>query len=86
MFDLSDFLCLKIHFPIRNGPWYINNCNDTVFSILIFQHSQMRTDCDVRDFLTMETELPKANNTVTLSSAGVKRMFKSVGEVVLYFT
>ncbi|GMT30979.1 hypothetical protein PFISCL1PPCAC_22276, partial [Pristionchus fissidentatus] len=43
-------------------------------------HSALRADCDVRDFLTMEVELPKATNTSTLSSAGMKRMFKSVGE------
>ncbi|CAJ0930327.1 unnamed protein product, partial [Mesorhabditis belari] len=46
----------------------------------IGQHQKMRTDCDVRDFLTMEAELPKASNTVALSSAGVKRLMKSVGE------
>ncbi|KHJ96444.1 PX domain protein [Oesophagostomum dentatum] len=47
----------------------------------IIQHPRLRVDCDVRDFLTMETELPRASQTATLSGAGVKRMIKSVGEV-----
>ncbi|GMT01635.1 hypothetical protein PENTCL1PPCAC_23809, partial [Pristionchus entomophagus] len=46
----------------------------------VVAHGALRSDCDVRDFLTMEVELPKATNTSTLSSAGMKRMFKSVGE------
>ncbi|KAF8366363.1 snx-1 [Pristionchus pacificus] len=46
----------------------------------IVAHGALRSDCDVRDFLTMEVELPKATSTSTLSSAGMKRMFKSVGE------
>ncbi|VDO91697.1 unnamed protein product [Heligmosomoides polygyrus] len=47
----------------------------------VVQHPRLRTDCDVRDFLTMEAELPRASQTSTLSGAGVKRIFKSVGEV-----
>ncbi|EPB66235.1 PX domain protein [Ancylostoma ceylanicum] len=47
----------------------------------VVQHPRLRVDCDVRDFLTMEAELPRASQTATLSGAGVKRMFKSVGEV-----
>ncbi|CAJ0593957.1 unnamed protein product [Cylicocyclus nassatus] len=44
----------------------------------IIQHPRLRIDCDVRDFLTMETELPRASQTAALSGAGVKRIFKSV--------
>uniref|UniRef100_A0A7I4Y095 PX domain-containing protein n=2 Tax=Haemonchus contortus TaxID=6289 RepID=A0A7I4Y095_HAECO len=47
----------------------------------VIQHPRLRVDCDVRDFLTMEAELPRASQTSTLSGAGVKRIFKSVGEV-----
>ncbi|CAB3399658.1 unnamed protein product [Caenorhabditis bovis] len=47
----------------------------------LVQHPRIRTDCDVRDFLTLETELPKAVQTSTLSSAGVKKMIKSFGDV-----
>ncbi|WKX92635.1 hypothetical protein Q1695_010567 [Nippostrongylus brasiliensis] len=47
----------------------------------VVQHPRLRVDCDVRDFLTMEAELPRASQTSTLSGAGVKRIFKSVGEV-----
>ncbi|KAK6031728.1 PX domain protein [Ostertagia ostertagi] len=47
----------------------------------VIQHPRLRIDCDVRDFLTMEAELPRASQTSTLSGAGVKRIFKSVGEV-----
>ncbi|GMR54592.1 hypothetical protein PMAYCL1PPCAC_24787 [Pristionchus mayeri] len=46
----------------------------------LVSHGSLRSDCDVRDYLMMEVELPKATNTSTLSSAGMKRMFKSVGE------
>ncbi|KAK6048347.1 hypothetical protein COOONC_14148, partial [Cooperia oncophora] len=45
----------------------------------VIQHPRLRVDCDVRDFLTMEAELPRASQTSTLSGAGVKRIFKSVG-------
>uniref|UniRef100_A0A1I7XGY5 PX domain-containing protein n=1 Tax=Heterorhabditis bacteriophora TaxID=37862 RepID=A0A1I7XGY5_HETBA len=50
----------------------------------IVEHPRMRADCDVRDFLTMETDLPRAVQTAALSSAGMKRMFRSVGEVRLF--
>lgn len=44
-------------------------------------HPRVRVDCDFRDFISLETALPKASNTAALSSAGVKRIFKSVGDV-----
>ncbi|ETN85551.1 PX domain protein [Necator americanus] len=47
----------------------------------VVQHPRLRIDCDVRDFLTIETELPRASQTAALSGAGMKRMIKSVGEV-----
>lgn len=47
----------------------------------IARHPKLISDCDFRDFLTMATSLPKANSTAALSSAGVMRMFKSVGDV-----
>ncbi|CAI5454649.1 unnamed protein product [Caenorhabditis angaria] len=47
----------------------------------LVQHPRIRSDCDVRDFLTLDGDLPKANQTSALSSAGVKKMFKSFGEV-----
>jgi len=34
----------------------------------------------MRDFLTMDTELPKSGSTAALSSAGVKRMMRVVGD------
>ncbi|VDL75824.1 unnamed protein product [Nippostrongylus brasiliensis] len=39
----------------------------------VVQHPRLRVDCDA--------ELPRASQTSTLSGAGVKRIFKSVGEV-----
>lgn len=47
----------------------------------IARHPKLMFDCDFRDFLTMTASLPKANSTVALSGAGVKRMFKTVGDV-----
>ncbi|EJD75657.1 PX domain-containing protein, variant [Loa loa] len=47
----------------------------------IARHPKLVFDCDFRDFLTMTASLPKANSTVALSGAGVKRMFKTVGDV-----
>lgn len=43
----------------------------------LIQHPRMRNDCDVRDFLTIESDLPKAVQTTTLSSFGVKKIFKN---------
>ncbi|CCD63142.1 PX domain-containing protein [Caenorhabditis elegans] len=43
----------------------------------LIQHPRMRNDCDVRDFLTIESDLPKAVQTAALSSFGVKKIFKN---------
>lgn len=51
------------------------------FCMRIARHPKLVCDCDFRDFLTMSAPLPKANSTAALSGAGVKRMFKSVGDV-----
>ncbi|CAL2052760.1 hypothetical protein CAEBREN_13013 [Caenorhabditis brenneri] len=47
----------------------------------LIQHPRMKNDCDVRDFLTIETDLPKAVQTATLSSFGVKKIFKNFQDV-----
>lgn len=47
----------------------------------ISRHPKLVSDCDFRDFLTMSASLPRANSTAALSGAGVKRMFKTVGDV-----
>ncbi|KAJ1348391.1 hypothetical protein KIN20_003685 [Parelaphostrongylus tenuis] len=47
----------------------------------VIQHPRLAVDCDVRDFLTIEAELPRSSQTAALSGAGVKRIIKSVGEV-----
>uniref|UniRef100_A0A1I8EK38 PX domain-containing protein n=1 Tax=Wuchereria bancrofti TaxID=6293 RepID=A0A1I8EK38_WUCBA len=47
----------------------------------IARHPKLVLDCDFRDFLTMTASLPKANSTVALSGAGVKRIFKTVSDV-----
>ncbi|TKR93776.1 hypothetical protein L596_008173 [Steinernema carpocapsae] len=46
----------------------------------VAKHPRLASDCDFRDFLTMNVELPKANNTSALSGASVKKLFKSFGE------
>jgi len=48
----------------------------------IVAHSTLRMDPDVRDFLTMDTDLPKASGTSALSAAGVMRLFGKVGDAV----
>lgn len=45
-------------------------------------HPALRMDPDLRDFLTLETELPKSSNTSALSAAGVMRLFGKVGDAV----
>jgi len=48
----------------------------------IGDHQVLRADPDFREFLELETELPKATGTSALSSAGVKRLFSRVGETM----
>ena len=48
----------------------------------IGEHQILRTDPDFREFLELETDLPKAKGTSALSSAGVKRLFSRMGETV----
>ncbi|CAI2355552.1 unnamed protein product [Caenorhabditis sp. 36 PRJEB53466] len=43
----------------------------------LIQHPRIRNDCDVRDFLTIESDLPKAVQTTALSTFGVKKIFKN---------
>uniref|UniRef100_A0A1I8AAN0 PX domain-containing protein n=1 Tax=Steinernema glaseri TaxID=37863 RepID=A0A1I8AAN0_9BILA len=46
----------------------------------IAKHPRLASDCDFRDFLTLNVELPKANSTSALSGASMRRMFRSVTE------
>lgn len=43
-------------------------------------HPVLRVDTDFKQFVELETELPKATSTSALSSAGVKRLFNMVGD------
>jgi sorting nexin-1/2 len=45
-------------------------------------HHVLRTDPDFREFLELDTDLPKATNTSALSGAGVRRLFNRVGDTV----
>ncbi|RWS27615.1 Sorting nexin-2-like protein [Leptotrombidium deliense] len=45
-------------------------------------HPTLKTDPDFREFLELDTELPKATNTSALSGAGVRRLFNKVGDTV----
>lgn len=45
-------------------------------------HPTLRMDPDVRDYLTLDADLPKASGTSALSAAGVMRLFGKVGEAV----
>ncbi|XP_066905342.1 sorting nexin-2 isoform X4 [Halyomorpha halys] len=45
-------------------------------------HPVLNVDPDFREFLSSETELPKASNTSTLSGAGMLRFFNKIGETV----
>ncbi|KAK0425467.1 hypothetical protein QR680_009218 [Steinernema hermaphroditum] len=52
----------------------------------IAKHPRLASDCDFRDFLTMNVELPKANSTSALSGASMKRIFKSVTDTLSKIT
>uniref|UniRef100_A0A914WPB1 PX domain-containing protein n=1 Tax=Plectus sambesii TaxID=2011161 RepID=A0A914WPB1_9BILA len=56
-------------------------CSLERFVRRIALHPVLMMDCDFRDFVTFDAELPKASSTAALSSAGVIRMFRSVGDV-----
>uniref|UniRef100_T1IUB9 PX domain-containing protein n=1 Tax=Strigamia maritima TaxID=126957 RepID=T1IUB9_STRMM len=45
-------------------------------------HPVLKTDPDFREFLEMDSELPKATNTSALSGAGVMRLFNRMGDTV----
>ena len=46
------------------------------------EHPVICADPDFREFLELETELPRSTSTSALSGAGVKRMFNFVSETV----
>jgi sorting nexin-1/2 len=45
-------------------------------------HPILCADPDFREFLELDTDLPKATNTSALSGAGVKRLLSRVGDTV----
>jgi len=45
-------------------------------------HTVLRMDPDLREFLELEGDLPRATSTQALSGAGVKRLFKGIGDSV----
>ena len=45
-------------------------------------HPTLCADPDFREFLELDTDLPKATNTSALSGAGVKRLLSRVGDTV----
>ena len=47
----------------------------------VARHPKLVTDCDFRDFVTIDGELPKAAFTSALSGSSVKKMLKSFGDV-----
>uniref|UniRef100_A0A914EBD6 PX domain-containing protein n=1 Tax=Acrobeloides nanus TaxID=290746 RepID=A0A914EBD6_9BILA len=51
------------------------------FLCRLARHPRLVTDCDFRDFLTMEADLPKSSSTSALSSTSMKKLFKSMGDV-----
>lgn len=50
------------------------------------RHGTLRADPDFREFLELDTELPKAKGTAALSGAGVRRLFNRVGDTVSKMT
>jgi sorting nexin-1/2 len=45
-------------------------------------HPMLRIDPDFRDFLEIDSDLPKSSSTSALSGAGVARFFSKVGETM----
>lgn len=48
-------------------------------------HQNLRVDPDFREFLELDTELPRANQTSTLSSKNVLKMISKVGDKVMTY-
>jgi len=48
----------------------------------VSMHPILQSDPDFREFLELESELPKAKNTSALSGAGVRRWFNRFGDTV----
>jgi len=49
-------------------------------------HASLRTDPDFREFLEMETELPKANQTMTFSGKNMMKIINKVGDSITNIT
>jgi len=49
-------------------------------------HPNLRVDPDFREFLELDTDLPKANQTSALSGKNVMKMFSKVGDKVSAYT
>lgn len=45
-------------------------------------HPVLRVDPDFRDFLEIDTDLPKSTSTSAFSGAGMARLFSRMGETV----
>ena len=45
-------------------------------------HPSLRMDPDLREFLTLDADLPKSSGTSALSAAGVMRLFGRMGDAV----
>ena len=49
-------------------------------------HASLRTDPDFREFLELETELPRASQTATFSGRNVMKMINKVGDSITNIT
>lgn len=58
----------------------------TRFVNRIASHPVLKSDHDFREFLELESDLPKAKSTSALSGAGVRRLFNRMGDTVSKIT
>lgn len=49
-------------------------------------HPSLRTDPDFRDFLELDADLPKANQTAALSGKSVMKLINKVGDKMTSMT
>lgn len=54
----------------------------SLFAVFVKCKKFVLKDVDFRDFVTLDAQLPKANDTSALSGAGFKRLFRNVGEAL----
>ena len=78
--ELNNIHCLILQFVEKRRAALERFLNRTA------SHASLRTDPDFREFLEMETELPKANQTMTFSGKNMMKIINKVGDSITNIT